>query len=162
MVTSDLCLPWRDTGAGENVLICRFCQNHPNSPVDPGLLCSLRTTQALPVCLKYAKSSISTKTATALQSYFIMYRYNTALTWRTICFDLMIKIERHVITLSFDNMVPVANKKDRWNMIFFSFSNFKVVATPSTWRRRRGGGPVSLSPQFVLTSLTFERWCPGS
>ena len=33
LVTSGLCLPWRDTGAGKNVLIC---QNYPNSPVDPG------------------------------------------------------------------------------------------------------------------------------
>ena len=68
LVTSVLCLPWRDTGAGENVLICRFCQNYPNSPVSwpqhPAHFASLRTTQALPVCLKAAKSSISTEIIT--------------------------------------------------------------------------------------------------
>ena len=50
LVTSVLCLPWRDTGAGENVLICRFCQNYPNSPVDPKTLLILPPSGPLKHC----------------------------------------------------------------------------------------------------------------
>ena len=89
----------RSRGKCPNLPVLPKLSKFPGSQLTPGpIFVSPRTTQALPVCLKYAKSSISTKTATALQSYFIMYQYNTALAyWRTICFDLMIKIERYFI-----------------------------------------------------------------